>query len=269
MAASTWVMALRAMEVLVSHHLSRLASFSSVMAPRLQRAAWFARPARSCFPKPGPEPSSTGSATHECLIQVVWPLRTLRTVQLVLERWCGKALVTRVFQTIPGMLEAIYVSRHSYVVLVQAEKPCSFLFAAKSLYRLFSREHCSKILPGLLCLTVYNSGEIVAGWAAVLVAAQAASLAGGVLHWLTAMVAWLVALAVFKHVTSLSRHAVDALAVCYVQEVEACRPDAPVRVALALHDAVEHCWTLVAEDRAERDKSYSLESETVHTGDAL
>jgi hypothetical protein len=32
---------------------------------------------------------------------------------------------------------------------------------------------------------------------------------------------------------------------------------------------VEHCWTLVKEDREQREKTYSVESEAVHSGDAL
>ena len=63
-------------------------------------------------------------------------------------------------------------------------------------------------------------------------------------------------------------HAAVAAEVCYVQDVEKCRPCPPGRCCSALHNAVVACWELApAEHSPDSSQVYSVSREAAHSSD--
>uniref|UniRef100_A0A7S4PHB4 Choline transporter-like protein n=1 Tax=Guillardia theta TaxID=55529 RepID=A0A7S4PHB4_GUITH len=196
-------------------------------------------------------------------------LRNVRSAHLVLERRGGSRgamLAAQLFKAFPCLLPAIYLRNHAYVIIGQRKEPMAFLQSAKVAFRLFARNPEGKVLLGfssddfLLCAS-YTSGCLA-------VLSTLERMAGETLHSITAVVAFLLTVTIFNHLEALVRDTYNAISVCYLQEVERCRPDAPVRCLSKLQDAVCACWDKLPQEDQE-EKTYSTERELMHGGDGV
>ena len=198
-------------------------------------------------------------------------LEVARALQLFLETnggARGHAIVSGMVRRCPVIVHSVYVTPHAFVLLVQGAEAQSFLHAAKRAFKLFTRVPESRVVSHFTSAAVFSAATALAGVAGVLSVLHAVDGAGQSLHCVTAAVAGLLTTSIFGHVTSLARHAAVAAEVCYVQDVEKCRPCPPGRCCSALHNAVVACWELApAEHSPDSSQVYSVSREAAHSSD--
>ena len=198
-------------------------------------------------------------------------LEVARALQLFLETnggARGHAIVSGMVRRCPVIVHSVYVTPHAFVLLVQGAEAQSFLHAAKRAFKLFTRVPESRVVSHFTSAAVFSAATALAGVAGVLSVLHAVAGAGQSLHCVTAAVAGLLTTSIFGHVTSLARHAAVAAEVCYVQDVEKCRPCPPGRCCSALHNAVVACWELApAEHSPDSSQVYSVSREAAHSSD--
>uniref|UniRef100_A0A7S0E5E3 Choline transporter-like protein n=1 Tax=Hanusia phi TaxID=3032 RepID=A0A7S0E5E3_9CRYP len=196
-------------------------------------------------------------------------LRNVRSAHLLLEKRGGSKgsmLAAQLFKTFPCLLPAIYLRNHAYVVIAQRKEPMAFLQSAKVAFRLFARNPEGKVLLGFSSDDVLLCASYTSGCLAILSTLQ--RMTGETLHSITAAVAFLLSVTIFNHLEALVRDTFNAISVCYLQEVERSRPDAPVRCLSKLQDAVCACWDKLPQEERE-EKNYSTEREVMHGGDGV
>lgn len=101
--------------------------------------------------------------------------------------------------------------------------------AAKAAFKLFVRNQESRVITYFMSSALFTASASAAASAAVLSVLHEVHGSGQAMHCVTTVVSALLAASIFSHITSLARHAADAAAVCYVQDVEKCRPGPPLR----------------------------------------
>ena len=120
--------------------------------------------------------------------------------------------------------------------------------AAKAAFKLFVRNQESRVITHFMSSALFTASASAAASAAVLSVLHELHSAGEAIHCVTVFVSALLAASIFSHITSIARHAADAAAVCYVQDVEKCRPGPPLRCCSMLQNAVVACWDLLPEE---------------------
>lgn len=86
------------------------------------------------------------------------------------------------------------------------------------------------------------------------------------MYFVTVVITALVADAVISRFTSLVHFAMDAVLVCYAQEIEACAPNAPTRCSASLHSVLQEN---TQHERMHDESRYSTDRQAAFGGDSL
>jgi len=198
---------------------------------------------------------------------VVSAARLLRSAQLGLEGVGerGKATVSAVCGLCPVLIPSVYVGPHAYVILAQGSRG-GFMAASREAFKLLARNGLSSAADCVARASAFSGVRTVGACAAVLTVGLSIADDKSRFCYVTVALVALVSDSVVSRLTSLPHFAMEAVLVCYAQEIESCRPSPPSRCSSSLHGALE---ANTVHERMNEESAYSTDRQAVFGGDML